>query len=174
MFFPVRFFPRLFFLSSFLGCFFLDDFFGEAGDGFLSGLDGAGEHEADGVKELHAGFAEAAAAARATTAGREPRSISASDGGCGGGPGFGDGFFDEGLLDAGAHVAGGELDEVFGFVGSGAGEEIEEEAEFGRGAAGFGDSGEGGFDFGEGDGGVGGRVAVEEVGGGGSESPWRR
>ena len=48
-------------------------------------------------------------------------------------------------------------------------EEIEEEAEFGRGAAGFGDSGEGGFDFGEGDGGGGGRVAVEEVGGGGSE-----
>jgi hypothetical protein len=127
------------------------------------------------------------AAARATTSGREPRSMLArrtdSTAGApavaggllvevrlpGGGGGFGDSFFDEGLFDAGAHIAGGEFDEVLRFVGSSAGEEIEEEAQFGRGAAGFGDSGEGGFDFGEGDGGGGGCTAVEEVGGGGSE-----
>ncbi len=85
------------------------------------------------------------------------------------GPGFGDGFFDEGLFDAGAHVAGGEFDEVLHFVGSGAGEEIEEEAKFGGGSSGFGDGSEGGFDVGEGDGGGSGRTAVEEVGGGGSD-----
>ncbi len=84
-------------------------------------------------------------------------------------PGFGDGFFDEGLLDAGAHVAGEELDEVFGFDGRGAAEEVEEEAEFGLGAAGFGEGGEGGFDVGESEGCGGRGVAVEEIGGGGAE-----
>ncbi len=56
---------------------FLLNLFGEAGDGFVHGLDGAGEHEADGVEEAHAGLVEAAWAARATTSGREPRSIDA-------------------------------------------------------------------------------------------------
>jgi hypothetical protein len=73
------------------------------------------------------------------------------------------------LFDAGAHVAGGELDEVFGFVRGGAAEEIEKEAEFGGWAAGFSEVGECGFYVGEGEGGRCGCVAVEEVGSGCSE-----
>src|ERR1700691_710991 len=155
---------------------FGDDFFGEADDNFFSGLDGAGEHEADGVKELHAGLVEVAGGGEGDDFGEgaeehRGRSYLGGDGGelrVGWCPGFGDGFFDERLFDAGAHVAGGELDEVFDFVGSGAAEEIEEEAEFGRGATGIGKTGEGGFDVGEGEGGGSGGAAIEEGGGGGS------
>ena len=73
------------------------------------------------------------------------------------------------MLDSGAHVAGDELDEVLRFVGGGAAEEIEEEAEFGDGAAGFGEGGERGFDVGEGESRGCRRVAIKEVGGGGAE-----
>lgn len=31
---------------------------GEAGDGFLGGVDGGGEHEAEGMEEAHTGFGE--------------------------------------------------------------------------------------------------------------------
>jgi hypothetical protein len=110
------------------------DFFGEAGYGFFSGLDGAGEHEADGVEELHAGVVEAAGGGEGDDFGEGAEEhAGASDGLENLLPGdgrshligwdrvrFGDGFFDERLLDAGAHVAGDEFDEVPGLVGRGA------------------------------------------------------
>jgi len=42
-------------------------------------------------------------------------------------PRFGDGFFNQRLFDARAHVAGDELDQVLRFIGSPAAEKIEKE-----------------------------------------------
>ena len=62
--------------------------------------------------------------------------------------GDGDGFFDEGLLDADAHVAKHELEEVLGFDGGGAAEEGFDGGGADGGGFGGGHLGEGFGDFG--------------------------
>ena len=95
-------------------------------------------------------------------------------------PRCGDGFFDEGLFDAGAHVAGDELDEVFGFSGVARRRRSTSRRRFGGGAAGFGEGGECRLDISQGEGRGGGGVAwfcgvPEEVGAAAApKSPWRR
>ena len=53
--------------------------------------------------------------------------------------GLGDGFFEEGGLQAGTQVSGKEADEKFGFDGRKVAEEFGEEGGFLEGAFGFGD-----------------------------------
>ena len=65
--------------------------------------------------------------------------------------GRGDGFFDEGLLHADAHVAEHELEQVFGFERRGAAEQAFDQRGAGGGGAGDGDGGEGFGDVGEGE-----------------------
>ncbi len=155
-------------------------FGGEASDGFFGGFNGAGEHEAEGVEEAHAGVGEGSGEGAADGPGEvgfEHDGVAdGADfdgvGGVVGGGGLGDGFFDEALFDADAHVAEHEFEEVFGFDGGGLAEEVFDEAGTDGGGSGDGDGVEGGADLGEGEGGLGGCGAggrEEEVEGGGAE-----
>ena len=143
---------------------------GEAGDGFFGRGDGGGEHETEGVEEAHAGLGEGSvegAADGATEVGLEHDGVADLfdwRGGCGG-----DGFFDEGLFYADAHIAEHELEEVLGFERSGVAEEVQDQGGADGGGAGAGHGGEGFSYVGEGESGRGYRT-----GGRGGRRPRRR
>jgi hypothetical protein len=83
-----------------------------------------------------------------------------------------DGFFDEGLFHAGAHVAEHEFEEVLGFERGGAAEESVDQCGAGGGCAGGGHGIEGFSEVVQGERGRslrGGAVLLEEIVGGGAE-----
>ncbi len=96
--------------------------------------------EGDGVELIAASGAEGDAEVSAKEDGAADGDERLSGGG-------GDGFFNEALLDAGAHVTEDDFDQVFCFEGGGGGEEMEEDAEAGSA---FGGGGEGMEGFGDG------------------------